>query len=76
MTTVDAHGILIDDLDIDDCHFRMLQPREQLMAQRFPRSYIMHGNKGEQTMQAGNSVSVNASQWIGQRVAAALGGAA
>lgn len=57
---------------IEDCYFRMVQPREQLLAQRFPADYIVHGNKGEQTMQAGNAVSSNVAQWIGQRVMAAL----
>jgi DNA (cytosine-5)-methyltransferase 1 len=57
---------------LEDCHYRMVQPREQLLAQRFPDDYIVLGNKGEQTMQAGNAVSCNAAQWIGGRVAEAL----
>jgi DNA (cytosine-5)-methyltransferase 1 len=48
------------------------QPREQRYAQRFPEEYIVHGNKGEQTMQAGNAVSVNVAQWLGARVQAVL----
>lgn len=54
--------------DLDDCHFRMLKPREHLRAQRFHDSYIVEGNKGEQTMQAGNAVSVNAAQFIAERL--------
>jgi DNA (cytosine-5)-methyltransferase 1 len=57
---------------LEDCHYRMVQPREQLYAQRFPEEYIVHGNKGEQTMQAGNAVSVNVAQWLGRRVATVL----
>lgn len=57
---------------VEDCWFRMLQPREQLLAQRFPADYIVHGTKGEQTMQAGNAVSCNVAQWIGERLAAAM----
>jgi DNA (cytosine-5)-methyltransferase 1 len=45
---------------------------QQLLAQRFPTGYIVHGNKGDQTMQAGNAVSCNVAQWVGERVAAAL----
>jgi DNA (cytosine-5)-methyltransferase 1 len=45
-------------------------------AQRFDDTYLVTGNKGEQTMQAGNAVSANVAQWIGQRLAAALGAAA
>lgn len=57
---------------LEDCHYRMIQPREQLLAQRFPVDYIVLGNKGEQTMQAGNAVSVNVAQWLGGRVKAVL----
>jgi DNA (cytosine-5)-methyltransferase 1 len=50
---------------IEDCHYRMIQPREQLYAQRFPKDYIVHGGRAEQTMQAGNAVSCNVAQWVG-----------
>jgi DNA (cytosine-5)-methyltransferase 1 len=59
-------------VEVDDCHFRMLKPREHLRGQRFPDTYIVTGNKGEQTMQAGNAVSANVAQWLGQQLAAAL----
>ncbi|WP_331727153.1 DNA cytosine methyltransferase (plasmid) [Streptomyces sp. NBC_01213] len=75
LATRDSAGLLTQtdrELSIDDCHFRMLQPREQLAAQRFPGDYIMRGNKTEQTMQAGNAVSCNVAQWLGERVAAVL----
>jgi DNA (cytosine-5)-methyltransferase 1 len=64
---------------VQDCRFRMVKPRESLRAQRFPDTYTVHGNQGEQTMQAGNAVAANVAQFIGQRLAAALaatGGAA
>ncbi|MGW6531409.1 DNA cytosine methyltransferase [Streptomyces venezuelae] len=57
---------------IDDCHYRMIQPREQLYAQRFPTDYIVTGGRADQTMQAGNAVSCNVAQWVGARVAHAL----
>lgn len=57
---------------LEDCHYRMIQPREQLLAQRFPTDYIVHGTKGEQTMQAGNAVACNVAQWVAQRVANVL----
>ena len=57
---------------VEDAWFRMIQPREQLSAQRFPTSYVVTGNKGEQTMQAGNAVSVNVAHWIGRRLLTAL----
>ncbi|WP_419997784.1 DNA cytosine methyltransferase [Streptomyces boninensis] len=57
---------------VEDCHYRMIQPREHLLAQRFPADYVVHGTKGDQTMQAGNAVSCNVAQWLGERVKAVL----
>lgn len=57
---------------LEDCHYRMVQPREQLYAQRFPTDYVVHGTRPEQTMQAGNAVSCNVAQWVGTRVWDAL----
>lgn len=70
--THDSAGLVLPELDVDDCLFRMLQPREHLRAQRFPDSYIVTGNKGEQTMQAGNAVSANVAQWLGEALMAVL----
>jgi DNA (cytosine-5)-methyltransferase 1 len=76
IATREQHGLMHPGIDVEDCSFRMLSPREHLRAQRFPDSYIVTGNKGEQTMQAGNAVSANVATWLGQQVAAVLGGAA
>jgi DNA (cytosine-5)-methyltransferase 1 len=73
LSTKDSAGLITHPVPaIEDCHYRMVQPREQLLAQRFPTDYIVHGNGGEQTMQAGNAVACNVAQWIGQRVKAVL----
>jgi DNA (cytosine-5)-methyltransferase 1 len=75
LATRDSAGLAtptITDADVDDCRFRMLKPREQLRAQRFPDSYVVLGNVGEQTMQAGNAVSSNVAHWLGRAVAAVL----
>jgi DNA (cytosine-5)-methyltransferase 1 len=58
--------------DIDDAFLRMVQPRESLRGQRFPDYYRVLGNKGQQTAQAGNAVSVNVAKWIGLRIRVAL----
>ena len=71
----DSAGPDAMDVDIEDCYFRMLKPREHLRAQRFPDSYVVLGNKSEQTMQAGNAVSSNVAHWIGSQLVAVLGGA-
>lgn len=44
---------------VEDCHFRMLTPREQLRSQWFPDTYRAVGTMAEQTMQAGKAVSAN-----------------
>jgi|ThiBio_1000_plan_1041568.scaffolds.fasta_scaffold00807_19 DNA (cytosine-5)-methyltransferase 1 len=61
------------DIDIDECRFRMLKPREHGRAQRFPDDYTVFGNQGEQTMGFGNAVSSNVAQWLGGIVAFLLG---
>lgn len=72
VATREQHGVLHAAVDIADCHFRMLSPREHLRAQRFPDAYRVLGNRGEQTMQAGNAVPANVAQWIGTRLLAVL----
>lgn len=74
LTTREGHALLSDHgVDLMDCLFRMLQPREHLSAQRFPRSYVVKGNVGEQTLQAGNAVSANVPHWLGRAIRVALG---
>lgn len=73
VATKEQHGLMAPAVDVDDCHFRMLKPREHLAAQRFPASYIVTGNQGEQTMQAGNAVSANVAHWLGRITAEILG---
>jgi DNA (cytosine-5)-methyltransferase 1 len=58
---------------VANCRHRMVKARESLRSQRFSDSYIVTGNQGEQTMQAGNAVSANVAQWLGECLAAALG---
>lgn len=59
-------------LDVTQAMYRMIQWYEQARAQRFPASYLITGNNGERTAQAGNAVSCNVAQWLGERCAAAL----
>jgi DNA (cytosine-5)-methyltransferase 1 len=59
---------------VDDCHMRMLQPRESFSGQRFPLDYELRGNKGQQTAQAGNAVSVNVARWVAAQTRKVLDG--
>ncbi|MGW4490489.1 DNA cytosine methyltransferase [Streptomyces sp. NPDC004376] len=73
LSTHDSAGLLRQAARIEDCHFRMLKWREQMNAQRFPRAYIVTGpSNAAKTVQAGNAVSCNVAQWLGERVAAVL----
>jgi DNA (cytosine-5)-methyltransferase 1 len=73
MATRDSAALVQpDDPDVMQCRLRMLKPREHLRAQRFPDAYVVTGNQGEQTMQAGNAVSANVAHWLGGAVAKAL----
>lgn len=72
VATIDSAALIQPAIAVEDCFFRMLQPREHLRAQRFPDAYQVKGNKSEQTLQAGNAVSSNVAQWIGERVAEVL----
>lgn len=74
MATREQHGVMTagERINVEDCYFRMLTPREAANAQRFPRDYILTGTLGEQQLGAGNAVAVNVAQWIGQQVAAGL----
>lgn len=78
LATHAQHGLLseISPVNVEDCYFRMLTPREAANAQRFVHDYVITGNQGEQQMQAGNAVAVNVARWIGERVAEALDEAA
>lgn len=72
LATRDSAALVRSAPAVEDCYFRMLKPREQLEGQRFPSDYIVYGTQAEQTMQAGNAVSVNVAAWIGRRLEAVL----
>ncbi len=72
VSTIEAAGLLHATVDLDDCHYRMLKPREHARAQRFADTYEITGNIGEQTLQVGNAVPCNTAQWIGQQLLAVL----
>jgi DNA (cytosine-5)-methyltransferase 1 len=74
VATHEQHGLAHPGFDVDDCLFRILTPDEHLAAQRFHPAYVVLGNQGERTVQAGNAVSANVAQWLGSAIAAALCG--
>lgn len=74
VTTIDRHALVTEAVAVDDCHLRMVQPREQFSAQAFPRDYKLVGTKTQQTAQAGNAVPVNIARRMGEHVYAVLDG--
>ncbi|MEU0722899.1 DNA cytosine methyltransferase [Streptomyces sp. NPDC006140] len=66
LSTRDSAALVRTAPAIEDCYFRMLDPREQLEAQRFTKDFKTVGSKAAQTMLAGNAVSVNVARWIGE----------
>jgi DNA (cytosine-5)-methyltransferase 1 len=74
VATRDSAALVRPAIAVEDCYFRMLEPREHLRAQRFPDTYTVTGNRSEQPMQAGNAVSANVAQWLGTQLTAVLDG--
>lgn len=72
ISTHDSAGLLTVELDVEDCTYRMVSWREQARAQSIPDAYALLGTNGERTMHAGNAVSSNVAEWIGDRIAQAL----
>ncbi|OIJ97798.1 DNA methyltransferase [Streptomyces sp. MUSC 14] len=68
LSTHDSAALVRTAPAIEDCYFRMLQPQEQLAAQRFPGTFEVVGSKAAQTMQAGNAVTVSVARHIGERL--------
>jgi DNA (cytosine-5)-methyltransferase 1 len=71
-TTKTSEGLLRPQIDIMDCYYRTLRSHEHLAAQRFARDYVVIGNEGQRTLQAGNAVAVNCARFIGERLMAVL----
>jgi DNA (cytosine-5)-methyltransferase 1 len=63
-TTVEGdallHGVGLP--AVEDCYFRMLEPREVLAGMAFAADYIVLGNRREQVRQAGNAVTPPAAE--------------
>ncbi|MDE2100834.1 MAG: DNA cytosine methyltransferase [Patescibacteria group bacterium] len=73
LTTVDRYGIASPSLDVDDCMFRMLTPKEIKVGMAFPADYQLLGTKREQVKQSGNAVTPPAARDLGAAVIESLG---
>lgn len=57
---------------VEDCTFRMLEPREIQAAMAFRSDYRVLGNRREQVRQLGNGVTPPAAEWLIRAVVASL----
>lgn len=64
----------VDELNVEDCYFRMLQPHEIGAAMAFPGDYIVLGNKRDKVKQFGNAVTPPVMSWLFRAVAESLEG--
>ncbi len=63
----DRHSLVIPEIDINECGFRMFEPHELKLGQGFDRGYIILGSqKRYQVKQIGNAVSDPVAQYLGQ----------
>jgi len=58
--------------DVDDCTFRMLEPREIQAAMAFRHTYRVLGTRREQVRQLGNAVTPPAAEWLIRAVVESL----
>ena len=63
-------------VNVDDVHFRMLEPGEIKQAMAFPVDYVMRGNRREQVKLSGNAVTPPSARDLIATVVAAITGEA
>lgn len=57
---------------LEDCHYRMLKPKEIKLAMAFDHDYIVLGTGKDQVKQLGNAVTPPAMQWLLQQAIKSL----
>lgn len=72
VATGNHHALVEPEALLNDCRFRMLEPGELKLAMSFPDSYVILGNKRDQTRQVGNAVACNVAEWITRRCVESL----
>ena len=74
VTTRDRAALVeaAENMEVEDCTFRMLQPHEIQAAMAFPSDYEVLGNKREQVKQLGNAVTPPVARVLVERIAESL----
>lgn len=65
--TRNGQGLVMPELSVEDCHFRMLQPHEIGRGMAFPETYVVLGTKREKVKLYGNAVTPPAMKLLVQR---------
>jgi DNA (cytosine-5)-methyltransferase 1 len=74
VTTRDRLGLVEpgEELDVEDCYFRMLQPHEIGAGMAFPADYRVLDNKRDRVKQYGNAVTPPVMEWLVAQAVASL----
>jgi len=74
LTAKERHALIegAEEIDINDCFFRMLMPPEIQLGMAFEGAYIVTGNQREKVKQLGQAVTPPVPAWIWQRIVESL----
>lgn len=72
VTTRDRAALVMPDIKVEDCYYRVLKPHEVQVAMAFSDDYIILGNSRQKVKQLGNAVTPPVMEWIIKRVIEAL----
>jgi len=72
ITGVDRHALVDPSDTVQNCGFRMLEPKELKLGMSFEDDYIITGNKRQRVKQIGNAVAPKMAQAIIQRCVESL----
>jgi DNA (cytosine-5)-methyltransferase 1 len=65
--TLDKHALVGAEIKVEDCTFRMLQPKEVGRAMAFEEDYQVFGNSKEKVRQYGQAVTPPVMEWLVSR---------
>lgn len=69
LSTHDRHALIAaENVEPEDCYFRMLTPEEAKKGMAFPEEYVILGNNRDRVKQAGNAVTPPAMRWLMNQV--------
>lgn len=64
ITTKDRHSLILPEVDLEQCGFRMFEPDECKRGQGFDLDYLIYGSRKHQIKQIGNAVSTQPAEFM------------